>query len=470
MSPGKRRRAEDVVRRRRTARLDLVTVLAVVVPLLTIGILSLVRQPPVHDFRQGPALTELTASTVVCPAATPGSPDASVSTTSTGTGSVSVLSGTQHSNLDLRPGAPAALTGDAAAIVRGAGGLAPGLLGLRSGTSPLTAQRCSIPTADQWFTGLGAGAADDSVIELVNPDSGPANVDVTLYGRRTYVPHKLHGLTVPARRSITLDLGKVAPHRELLSAHVQVTRGRLGVHVLDTRTNLANHKTRPEWLPRQVAPSVTNRLLGLPSGSGTRLLRLVNPGTDVVRAEVKVITGDTAFAPAGLGTVTVPAGATTSVSLTRVLDKALGDGALGIQVTSDGPVAASLLTGLATDQAFTVPDTDIREGAATLLPVASGKGAAPVAATLYLQADAAGSATVTAYDASGARVLDRKVGQQQGHTAAIPLPAGTAFLKVVPEGTVVRGAVMLTGDGASVLPLEELQTRGLVPAIRPGLN
>ena len=49
MSPGKRVRVADVVRRRRTPRLDAVSVLALVIPLLTVGVLALVRQPPVHD-------------------------------------------------------------------------------------------------------------------------------------------------------------------------------------------------------------------------------------------------------------------------------------------------------------------------------------------------------------------------------------------------------------------------------------
>ena len=53
---------------------------------------------------------------------------------------------------------------------------------------------------------------------------------------------------------------------------------------------------------------------------------------------------------------------------------------------------------------------------------------------------------------------------------AIDLPRGTAFLRVVPQGTVIRGAVLLTGDGASVVPLHELFTQGLVPNIRPGLS
>jgi hypothetical protein len=134
-----------------------------------------------------------------------------------------------------------------------------------------------------------------------------------------------------------------------------------------------------------------------------------------------------------------------------------------------------VLTDLGTDEALTVPDPVFHDEAATLLPVApakapGGKPATPVTATLYVAADSAGAATVTAYDASGAQLLVKRVGEQQGHTVAVPLPKGAAFVRVVPDGTELRGAVVLTGDGASVIPLGELLTQGLVPQIRPGIN
>ena len=91
-----------------------------------------------------------------------------------------------------------------------------------------------------------------------------------------------------------------------------------------------------------------------------------------------------------------------------------------------------------------------------------------VAAKLYLSADAAGSARVTAYDASGAKVLHRTVAEQQGRTVTVELPAGTTFVSVVPQGTPVRGAVVVSGDGATVIPLHELLTQGLVPQISAG--
>jgi hypothetical protein len=468
-------RDADVVRRRRTPRLDAVSVLAVVIPLLTVGVLAVVRQPPVHDQVQPPALTRLTDATVVCPTPVPASPSGSVSTASGQSGSVSVDAGGQTSSVPVSTGALATLPGTTAAVVRGSGDLAPGLLGLRSGTAPLTTQACSVPAPDQWFTGLGSGATHDSVIELVNPDAGRADADITLYGTHSFSVRKLHGITIPAHKTISLDLGQIAPRRVLLSAQVQVSRGRLAVHVLDSRKNLATHQTRYEWLPRQDAPALDNLLIGLPTGAGTRALQIANPGDGVVRAQVKVVTGDTTFTPAGLDTVSVPPGSTTSVPLTQVLGKALSDGAVGIEVISDAPVTASVLTDLGTDEALTVPDPVVRDEAATLLPVApaklpGGKPATPVTATLYLSADSAGAATVTAYDATGAQLLAKRVGEEQGHTVPLDLPKGTAFVRVVPDGTLVRGAVVLTGDGASVVPLGELLTQGLVPQIRPGLN
>ena len=54
---------------------------------------------------------------------------------------------------------------------------------------------------------------------------------------------------------------------------------------------------------------------------------------------------------------------------------------------------------------------------------------------------------------------------------AVALPRGTAFVRVVPQRHAdPRRGASLTGDGASVVPLHELLTQGLVPQIRPGLS
>lgn len=469
MSRGKRMRGPEVVRRSRTPRLDLTTVLAVLIPLLTVGLLALVRIPPVHRTDQPPSLTRLTHALVVCPSGRPGSTDAAVSTASGGSGDLTVLAGGQQQSVPVTTGAAAPVDSQDALVVRGSDALAPGLLGLRSGTAPLGALACTVPSPEQWFTGVGSRADHDSVVELVNPDAGPAVADITLLGPHPISNGGLRGILIPGHKTITVDLGSVVPRKTLLTAHVVVSRGRLAVDVLDSSTNLVSHRTTREWLPRQLAPATTNQLLGLPQGAGDRTLQLANPGENVVRAQVKVITADTTFTPNGLEAVSVPPGATVRVPLSDELAKALDDGALGVSVEADEPLTASLLTVLQDDRAITVPASEVRAEAATLLPVPTGRAAKqnPVAVRLLLSADAAGSARVTAYDASGERVLRRTVSSQQGHTVSLDLPRGTAFVHVEPRGTPVRGAVLLTGDGATVVPLTELLTKGLVPQISP---
>ena len=94
---GRRVRAPEVTRRQRTRRLDLVTVLAVVLPLVTVGSLALVRTESVRDTTRPPSLTRLTAASVVCPSAAKGSPGAFASTAGDGSGSLTVLSGGKSS-------------------------------------------------------------------------------------------------------------------------------------------------------------------------------------------------------------------------------------------------------------------------------------------------------------------------------------------------------------------------------------
>jgi hypothetical protein len=469
---GRRIRVPESTRRQRTRRLDATTVLAVVLPLATVGVLAQVRQPPTHTTEQPPVLTQLTRSLVVCPGAAPGSPDAAVSTTNGSSGRVTVVSGATARDVVLRPWASTPVPGTGTLSIKASDALAPGLLAVRSGTTPVTGLDCANPASDQWFTGIGARPEHDSVIELTNPDSGPAVADISFLAHRTFSVRRLRGITIPGHRTLTFDLGKVVPRRPLLTAHVVVSRGRLAVGVLDTSTDLTTRDVRREWLPSQLAPEQDSMLLGLPTGAGPRTLQLANPTTDVVRAQVRIVTGDTSFVPAGLKPQTIAPGATVSLSLTSELRKALGDGAVGIAVQATAPITTSLRTSLHQDRVLTVPDDPFAHEAATLLPVVTGNGAKlhQTTARVLLAADAAGSVTVTAYDASGTRVLHRTIGTQKGRTASIALPKGAALVDVVPQRTNVTGSVLVNGDGASVLPLHELLVKGLVPQISPGLD
>jgi hypothetical protein len=469
MSPGKRVRMPDVVRRRSTPRFDLTTALALILPLVTVGLLAVVHTShPATPHPEPPSATRLTRSLVVCPSATRRATSGAVSSASGASGHLVVGAGTTARPVEIHTARTTPVHDAGAFVVRGSDTMAPGVLGLRYGTAPVTGLDCPVPAPDQWFTGVGARADHDSTIELVNPDIGPAIADISLLGTREFSAQRLHGIRVSGHTAVSFDLGKVVPRRALMSAQVVVTRGRLAVHVLDSTSNLATKKVQNEWIPRQLAPATDLELLGLPGGAGKRTLEVANPGSDVVRVQVEIVTGDTRFVPKGLKPMVVAPGATANLSLGQAIGSALHDGAVGIALHADAPVTASVVTSSATDRVVTVPDQPFRDEAATLLPVVAGHGSPHVSGTVYLSADAAGSATVTAYDASGKRLLHQVAALQQGRTVSVRLPQDASYLHVSPSGTRVQGAVLVDGSGATVIPLSELLTKGLVPRISAG--
>ena len=464
---GRRTRTPDAPRRQETRRLDVTAILAVVLPLVTVGALAIVRPGADVLVDHPPSLTRLNAATLVCPSALAGDGSVTLGTTE---------SSTSGGTLTLRSGATSpergiTLTGDrlaversvpGAAVIHGRDALAPGLLAGRFGTGTLTGLDCPNPTPDQWFTGVGARADHDSVIELTNPDAGPAIADIYLLARsRQLVVSRLRGITVPGGKTISIDLGVKSPRRPELTAHVVVNRGRLGVHVLDQHVDLLSKKRTSEWLPPQLVPSTSNDLLGVPQGPGRRTVEVANGGQDVVSASVQIITGDTIFSPANLPDLQVPPGTTRTLDVTAALAKSLADGAVGLRVTADQPVTATLSSVYAGDRVLTVPDTEITTTTGVLLPRSGARA-------LLLSGTAAGVAHLRAFTATGAAIALPDVELEKGRTVSTKLPANAALVEVTPERTSVTGAVLVTGQGGLVLPLRALLVNGLVPDVRPG--
>lgn len=463
---GRRTRTPDAPRRQETRRIDATSILAIVLPLLAIGALALVRPVDVSVMQHPPALTRLSTSTVVCPSDRLGSPAVRIgSTAGAGSGSVTLGSGGPGSGrpVHLRRGRVAEVPAVPGAVaIRGRDALAPGLLAGRFGAARLSGQDCPTPTPEQWFTGVGARADHDSVIELTNPDAGPAIADIALLARsRTLSVSRLRGITVPGGKTISIDLGVRAPRRPDLTAHVVVSRGRLGVHVLDQHIDLLSKKRTSEWLPAQLVPAKTNDLLGLPPGPGRRTVEIANGGQDVVSASVEIVTSDTTFSPAKLPDVQVPSGTTRTIDVTAALTRSLADGAVGLRVSADQPVTATLSSVYAGDRVLTVPDIDVTTTTGVLLPPGGKR-------TLLLSGSAAGVAHVRAFTSAGTTRQLPDVEVQKGRTVAVAVPAAATLVEVTPERASVRGAMLLTGNGALVLPLRSLVVNGLVPDVRPG--
>ena len=177
---------------RRLGPLDL---LAIVIPLLTVAALALVRPVTDDTSSRPPAEVALTRTTLVCPAALPGA------------GTVAVASATgRGGEVAVRQPAEDTLTLDGTAreatsrpmVLQAEGDLAAGLVAGRYGDGAATS--CDPPSPEQWFTGVGASAEHGSVLELTNPDRGPAVADVTVLGPDGPVDvPAMRGVTVPGR-------------------------------------------------------------------------------------------------------------------------------------------------------------------------------------------------------------------------------------------------------------------------------
>ena len=88
---------------------------------------------------------------------------------------------------------------------------AVGLVAARSEAKPLAAVSCPEPTAEVWFTGLGARLDHDSILELDNPDTGAAVVDLTVFsGRGELEAPELKGISVPGLGTVTIEIGRAS--------------------------------------------------------------------------------------------------------------------------------------------------------------------------------------------------------------------------------------------------------------------
>jgi hypothetical protein len=442
--------------------------LAVLLPAACV--LALLVLHPDRDQPAGarPVETPLTTTSLVCPSALAGDDRLGVGTVGADPGDrvdgeVQVGLGEATVPVRVRTGRiSAASPGTGPAVVTGEDELAPGLVGGRSRSAPLAAVDCAAPVADQWFTAAGAVATHDSVVELVNPNAGPAIADIVVRSPTGVVEvPSLRGVSVPGGTSTRLDLGQVVPRQGELSLEVHTSRGRLAVHVVDSYDELGTGTRAEDWLPAQAEPARTATLLGLVPGAGERRLVLANPGADEVRADIKVVTPTSSYAPTGVEPLRVAPDSTAAVSLDDVLAQAAQDGATGVLVEATGPVTASLRQVVDGDTSLLTAAPAV-DRAVAVVP----DGAARV---LIGGADAVGVATVAAYDAKGRPLPEQRVELTPGGGADVPLPEGSVLVTLVAERTSVRAAVLLTGTGASVVPLRELVLTGLVPDVRPGV-
>lgn len=441
-------------------------VIAVVLVLLTLGVLLLVQPQEPAARGQGAEQVPLSASALTCPTALTGAEAAYFSSgVEPGDSDLRVLTGDDSQRLRLgRMEVTTIEPADGPVVVTAEGDVAPGVLGARFGGDALASTECGAPQPETWFTGVGASARHASTIELVNPDAGVALADITVYGSGGPIDvPDLRGVTVGGRQSVQLDLAEMVPRRGEMTLQVVVARGRLGATVLDRVPELGAQAETADWLPGQAEPATRSLLLGIPRGEGRDDLVVANPGEDEARVDLRVVTADSAFTPEGLDELRVPPGGVRTVTLSSVMRREVADGALGVEVTSTVPVTASLRSVVAGDLSHAAPVVPADQPMTVLVP--EGQGSVVLA-----DAEAVGVATVAAWTADGKELEKQRVELQPGRGGVVELPEGAAVVQVTPERTSVHAVAMVTGSGgAAVLPFRTRVSSALDPDVRPGL-
>lgn len=441
-------------------RLDVTVVLSVLLPALLVLSALLLRPEVPPRGTAAPEETPLTSATVICP----GGPEGVLVASGSGErGDVQVRQGERVGEVRVAPDRPSEVdTGTGPVVVRAEGTLAPGLLAGRFAGS--AARECRPPAYDEWFTGVGAGAEHTSVLELTNPDAGPAVVDVTVHGRRGVVEATdLRGIAVPGHGTVRFDLARTVPRRDELALHVVVNRGRASASVLDRFDPIGRGPRTEDHLPAQAEPSRDNLLLGLPAGPGPRVLLLANPGEVETRAAIRLVTPESVFEAVDTEEVVVPPGGVQRVPVARILRGGTAKDALGLLVESGEPVTATLRSLAGGDLTTTVPGIPVAEPTEVLVPTGEKE-------LLLGGARAEGEVTVVARDARGKVLAEERVPVAPDRGQQLELPEEAVLVAVDPGGVAVSGAVLASGDGgATVLRLRPLERSGLVADVRPGL-
>lgn len=227
--------------------------------------------------------------------------------------------------------------------------LAPGLIADQWGRSPsgrsrgMASTACAPAGTDFWFVGGGAVAGRVTRVVLVNPDVTSAIVDIVVHGPEGEVDTPTtKGLVVPGQDRLIVRLDEVAPGVNGTAFHVIARAGRVGASVDDEqRSGLDVIGT--DWIPVAAEPATTVYVPGILAGDGARVLSVVSTTDNDANVSVRVLAQDGSYTPFERGSITVPAGAVTTLDMTPALPLT-PDGVLpaALELTSDQPIVAGM--------------------------------------------------------------------------------------------------------------------------------
>ncbi len=443
-----------------------------------VGLLSAVGLASVPT-GAGQQLLPVSAAEAVCPATSVGKGQTSYLAAAISANSPGSLTLNVHGSARGSVGAgvadlfSSAVMGAVAADVRVTGAAAIGFGAANSLVVPKGPARrwllrpCAATTPATWFMGAASVLGRVATIELVNPDATASQVDLNMFGPdgRIDAPNG-HGIVVPGYASVRVALTALAPDVPLLAAEVVAVSGRVSASAYDLASNGLNS------LGATTLPSTQAglRLLipAVPAGVSKATLQVITPANGGATVQVRLITSDGRFTPAGGGLLNLVANQVVSLDLTQ----GLAGQAAAILVTSSSPVVAGVRFQTATGKKSAVavelaPATGLASQG--ILPGLVGKASVDV---FLAAAGSGGQVSLSVWIAGSAPAAARQVYVPADRQLVVRLPAQVSWWSLVVT-PVSGGALSITaiasypvtpGPLVAAVPLVGLPTTLSLPA------
>ena len=363
-------------------------------------------------------------------------------------------------------------TVDAAGVAMDQRGRGSGAVGFFSEVAPkargggLVVGPCPPTADDSWFLGAGSGGKHLTTLVLTNLSSSPAVAGLSFWGPAGRIdPVDARGIVVDPFTVRRVDLSDLAAGEAELAVRVERRRGSLAVGALDSSTSVFRGT---DALEPTAPPRREQVVAGMPSGSSTRTLLVLNSSTSTARVRVGVVGKKGTFAPEGLESIKVDAKQLRAVTV----PKSVGSDGAALRLRSDQPVAASVRVAPGTKDHAVVEAVPELDGAA-VVPGDLGTGTRPPELVLTAASREA-RVTLEAYDEEMSRQATTDVTVEAGTTKSLDLGSakvldakGAAYVVVRAEGGVTGAATYRRGSGIASLGLAEAPVTVLGPQVRP---
>ena len=341
----------------------------------------------------------------------------------------------------------------------GEGALAPAVAGTQEwlvdgkDLRGLVSVPCAAGGTDLWLLGGGAGPGRQERLVLTNPGANPVTTEVTVHGSSGQIADPVVETVAPGGRvSVLLDARDADDQQP--AVHVHADGGGVQAVLTDTwivgSTPLGAETTAPA-----AAPARLQLVPGAVLGEGPAAVRVAVPGAEAAVVRVSIL-GRGGLVPAtGESVLSVGAGSVGELALEGV-----PAGTYAVQLTSDEPVVASVLSRVGGAQAPREFAWSVASDALTSVGGAAFRPVSTVDRTLNL-VSSDGNTDVEVVTVVDGTPRSRRLSLLEDRAATVPLDgASSVWVRVTGGSGELRGTVLSsTGSGTtrmlSSMPLSE---------------